>query len=201
MSYTVPQQLRPATHSGCIRLQRQQIFVDTKSYKCRPRLRCTSEAVKTAACPSCFGSTVHRPLYGISKPRSVQVQAFRRPASDTPNDPAFSRSPVVDITSEPATTSGRDSDEDNSQQNRGNIIRRAAAAAAGILQSTVQWLRTHLKLSKLFDRYAPLACCVTCFLHCTQLMYDCCACTMSNSHITCATCLAGGFCCTSCILC
>lgn len=93
------------------------------------------------------------------------MQAFQRPTSEGSSDPAFSRLPVVDITAETVSTSGRGSDDDRDQQHKPNIVRRAVAAAAGLLQSTLQWMQAHLKPWKLFDRsalaaLATLECCM-----------------------------------------
>ncbi|KAL0045972.1 hypothetical protein WJX82_010072 [Trebouxia sp. C0006] len=80
------------------------------------------------------------------------MQAFQRPNSEGSSDPAFSRLPVVDITAETVSTSGRGNDDDRDQQHKPNIVRRAVAAAVGLLQSALQWVQAHLKPWKLFDR-------------------------------------------------
>lgn len=85
----------------------------------------------------------------------TRMQAFTWPEPEMPNDPAFSRLPVVDITAETVSTSGRGSDDNKDQQHEPNILRRAAAAAVGLLQSSMQWLQAHLKPWKLFDRCVP----------------------------------------------
>ncbi|KAL0043414.1 hypothetical protein WJX79_004095 [Trebouxia sp. C0005] len=80
------------------------------------------------------------------------MQAFQRPTPEGSSDPTFSRLPVVDITAETVSTSGRGSDDDRDQQHKPNIVRRAVAAAVGLLQSSLQWVQAHLKPWKLFDR-------------------------------------------------
>ena len=151
------QRLFSAMHGGCLKPHTQQVFADT-AYKENyllglQRLRPAGGAY---TCRNCFSNTVRRRTCSASRPQHNQTQAFRRPPSSGPSEPSFSHSPVVDITAEPATTSGRESDDDNSQQPRPNIIWRAAAAAIGIAQSVFQWLRTHIKPWKLFDRCNPL---------------------------------------------
>lgn len=140
-------------HGGCVKPQAQQSFADTAYRENRPlRLLRLRPAYGAYTCRKCFSNTVRRRPCRVSRPQHTEMQAFRRPPPSGPSEPSFSHSPVVDITAEPATTSGRESDDDNSQQPRPNIIRRAAAAAIGIAQSVFQWLRTHLKPWKLFDR-------------------------------------------------
>ena len=141
-------------HGGCVRPQARQAFADTAYRERHPlRLQRLRPAGEAYACRKCFSNAVRRRPCSVSRPQQTQMQAFRRPPPSGPSEPSFSHSPVVDITAEPATTSGRESDDDNSQQPRPNIIWRAAAAAIGIAQSAFQWLRTHLKPWKLFDRY------------------------------------------------
>ena len=139
-------------HGGCVRPQVQRAFADT-AYRERRHLRLQRVhlAAGTNTCRNCSNIVRRRPYCG-SRPQHTQMQAFRRPTSSSPSEPTFSDSPVVDITAEPATTSGRDSENGDSQQHRPSIIRRAAAAAVGILHTMFQWLRTHLKPWKLFDR-------------------------------------------------
>lgn len=143
-------------HGGCARPQAQQAFADTAYREIRPvRLQHLRPAGWAYTCRKCFRTTVRSRPCSVSRPQHTQMQAFRRPPASGPSEPSFSHSPVVDITAEPATTSGRKSDDDNSQQPRPNIIWRAAAAAIGIAQSVLRWLRTHLKPWKLFDRCNP----------------------------------------------
>lgn len=80
------------------------------------------------------------------------MQALQRPGPDVPGDPAFSQLPVVDITAETVSTSGRGSDDNDNQQHEPNVLRRVVAAAGVLLQSSLHWLRAHLKPWKLFDR-------------------------------------------------
>ena len=140
-------------HLECMQPSAQRVLVKPVYTTRRPLgLVCGPQAVWPPACTSWLSHTGHRRLYTGSRPQRNRSHAFRRSGLDNHSDSSFTRSPVVDITAEPATTSGRDSNDDNSQQHRPNIIRRAAAAALGILQATVHWLRTHLKPWKLFDR-------------------------------------------------
>lgn len=107
------------------------------------------------ACPSWLELSLHRQpnrTARLSRVPQTNMQAFQRPASDGSSDPAFSRLPVVDITAETVSTSGRGSDDDRDQQHKPNIVRRAVAAAVGLLQSALQWMQAHLKPWKLFDR-------------------------------------------------
>lgn len=142
-------------HGGCVRPQAQRVFADIAYRERRPvRLQRVRPAGGACACQNCFSLTARR-RQRHSRTQNTQMQAFRRPPSSGPSEPSFSHSPIVDITAEPATASGRESDDDNSQQPRPNIIRRAAAAAIGIAQSMFQWLRKYLKPWKLFDRCNP----------------------------------------------
>lgn len=142
-------------HGWCVRPQAHRVFADTAYRERRPvRLQRVRPAGEACACQNCFSLTARR-RQRDSRTQHARMQAFRRPPSSGPSEPSFSHSPIVDITAEPATTSGRESDDDNSQQPRPNIIRRAAAAAIGIAQSMFQWLRKYLKPWKLFDRYNP----------------------------------------------
>ena len=112
------------------------------------------------ACPSWLEFSLHRQpnrTARLSRVPQTNMQAFQRPASDGSSDPAFSRLPVVDITAETVSTSGRGSDDDRDQQHKPNIVRRAVAAAVGLLQSALQWMQAHLKPWKLFDRSALAA--------------------------------------------
>ena len=146
-----------AMQGGCVRPQAQQAFTDT-AYRQRRSLRLQRlrPADRAYTCRNCFSNTVRRRPCSAGRPQHTQMLAFRRSPSTGPSDSSFSQSPVVDITAEPATTSGRESNDDNSQQPRPNIIWRAAAAAIGIAQSIFQWVQTHLKPWKLFDRCNPL---------------------------------------------
>ena len=142
-------------NSGCLRPHVQRAFADTAYRERRhvrlPRVRWAGGAW---TCRTCFSCAVPRQPYRDSRPQQTRAHAFRRPpSSSSPTEPSFSHSPVVDITAEPATTSGRDSNEDNSPQHRPNILWRAVAAAVGISQSVFQWLRAHFKPWKLLDRY------------------------------------------------
>lgn len=140
-------------HSGCLRSQVQRAFADTAYRERRPlRPQQVRWAGRAWTCRTCFNSAVPGQPYRSSRPQQTQLHAFRRPPSSSSNEPSFSHSSIVDITAEPATTSGRDSDDDRSPQHRPNIIWRALAAGMGILQAAFQWMRTHLKPWKLFDR-------------------------------------------------
>lgn len=108
------------------------------------------------------------------------MQAFQRPTPEGSSDPTFSRLPVVDITAETVSTSGRGSDDDRDQQHKPNIVRRAVAAAVGLLQSSLQWVQAHLKPWKLFDRSAlaalatmPAAGLVSISLQCYAVSHTC----------------------------
>lgn len=140
-------------HSGCLRSQVQRAFADTAYRERRPlRPQQVRWAGRAWTCRTCFNSAVPGQPYRSSRPQQTQLHAFRRPPSSSSNEPSFSHSSIVDITAEPATTSDRDSDDDRSPQHRPNIIWRALAAGMGILQAAFQWMRTHLKPWKLFDR-------------------------------------------------
>jgi len=142
-------------------------FADT-AYREHRRLGWQRQSPRRNACPSWLELSLHRQPHRTARLNRVpqtNMQAFQRPTSEGSSDPAFSRLPVVDITAETVSTSGRGSDDDRDQQHKPNIVRRAVAAAAGLLQSTLQWMQAHLKPWKLFDRsalaaLATLECCM-----------------------------------------
>ncbi|DBA78662.1 TPA: hypothetical protein ACH3X1_008580 [Trebouxia sp. C0004] len=129
-------------------------FAATAYRECR-RLGCQRQSPRRNACPSWLELSLHRQPHRtarLSRVPRTSMQAFQRPTSEGSSDSAFSRLPVVDITAETVSTSGRGSDDDRDPQHKPNIVRRAVAAAAGLLQSTMQWMQAHLKPWKLFDR-------------------------------------------------
>lgn len=131
-------------------------FADT-AYREHRRLGWQRQSPRRNACPSWLELSLHRQPHisaRLNRVPQTNMQAFQRPTSEGPSDPAFSRLPVVDITAETVSTSGRGSDDDRDQQHKPNIVRRAVAAAVGLLQSALQWMQAHLKPWKLFDRSA-----------------------------------------------
>ena len=147
----------------------QRPFVATAFGERRPlKLQRPSRHTEAFAC-----------VCGVRHLRNIASHSSRRPGQSHLH--AFRRS-VSDGAGEPATTSGRDSNDDDSQD-RPNIIRRAAAAAAGILQSTAHWLQARLKPSKLFDRCPISALYRHCTVHdlmhrwvpppCNPIFFDC----------------------------
>lgn len=142
---------------GCVRPQVHSLFVDTAYREHRNIVAQRARAIaEHTAPPSCLSLSLHRPHIAARRSQGSHtcMQAFRRPTPEGSGDPAFSRLPVVDITAETVSTSGRGSDDDRDPQHKPNIVRRAVAAAVGLLQSSLQWVQAHIKPWKLFDRSA-----------------------------------------------
>ena len=129
-------------------------FADT-AYREHRSFALQRQRPRRNACPSWLELSLHRQPHRtarLNRRPQTSMQAFQRPNSEGSSDPAFSRLPVVDITAETVSTSGRGSDDDRDQRHKPNIVRRAVAAAVGLLQSALQWVQAHLKPWKLFDR-------------------------------------------------
>ena len=129
-------------------------FADT-AYRENRSLAWQRQRPRRNACPSWLELSLHRQPHRtarLNRLPQTNMQAFQRPNSEGSSDPAFSRLPVVDITAETVSTSGRGNDDDRDQQHKPNIVRRAVAAAVGLLQSALQWVQAHLKPWKLIDR-------------------------------------------------
>lgn len=143
---------------GCTRPQVPSLFADI-AYREHRKYGWQRARTSTgqSACVSCLKLSLQRQprafaLHG--RFQQLRMQALQRPGPDVPGDPAFSQLPVVDITAETVSTSGRGSDDNDNQQHEPNVLRRVVAAAGVLLQSSLHWLRAHLKPWKLFDRCA-----------------------------------------------
>ncbi len=203
---------------ACTGPRLHRTFADT-SYREHRSLAWQRQRPRRNACPSWLELSLHRQPQPHRTARfnglpQINMQAFQRPSSEGSSDPAFSRLPVVDITAETVSTSGRGSDDDRDQQHKPNILRRAVAAAVGLLQSALQWVQAHLKPWKLFDRsvFAALAITESCLTrqHSSATLCNVTCMFAANAgthqHVDCwpHTCVvvshAGAFCCTLCIL-
>ena len=141
-----------AVQRGCTAPQIQTCVNDTAYREQRKHgwQRCRFITGKTA-CPTLVDPRLHR-LQRLGRASRTCLQAVNLSGPGRSGDPAFDRLPVVDITAESVSTSGRGVENNRDQQPRPNIVWRAAAAAVGLIQAMVQWLQAHVKPWRLFDR-------------------------------------------------